>query len=168
MLSIPTASVCHCHPNMSKHSTVKKHDKHQNMHLPHMQCRLEAMHVSLHDLNAMVVSCAGGSGQLPTYVQPSLRLLDTCSQHTRQVLHTLLHTHSSQHTQQSALYDNHCGSRLSSHCVSSHRHFHAKHRLHLLTSRQVSCACLLPSINSCVVTCHRRKRCHFKVVLRPV
>ncbi len=56
-----------------------------------MQCRLIAMHVGLHGVNAMVVNCAGGNGQLPTSVQPLLRLLDTCLLHTRQVLHTLLH-----------------------------------------------------------------------------
>ncbi len=87
---------------MSKHSSVYKHDKHQNMHMLHMQCRVEAMHVGLHDVNAMVVNCAGGNGQLPTSVQPLLRLLDICLLHTRQVLHTLLH-YRSQHTQQSAL-----------------------------------------------------------------
>ena len=101
----------------------------------------------------MILNCADGNGQLPTSVQPLLRLLDTCLLHTRQVLHTLLRIHSSQHTQQSAYTavsihsSQHCNIILvvlgcHHSCACSHGHFLANHRLQLLQSCY-NCSCKL-------------------------
>ena len=105
-----------------------------------MQCRVEAMHVGLHDVNAIVVHCAGGNRQLPTSVQPLLRLLDTCLLHTRQVLRTLLHAHmQSQHCDTIVVVLN-CHHS----CACSHRHFHAKSQPAIAHKyvALASCACL--------------------------